>query len=535
MMRFTGNSPEGHQAARSLSESAALIRSLKGLPGENELSSAWSVIETHISWVLFNEQYAYKIKKPVKLNFLDFSTLERREFFCREELRLNRRLAPELYLDVVPITGTNHHPQFGGTGTPIEFAVKMASFSQEALLGRKLMQQRLSPRHIDELAQLVAEFHSKIEVVTEDASLGTPESIRQLLEETFQSIITRTNAGRRRAQIERLRAWCQREFDRRQDDFRDRKRHGFVRECHGDMHLGNMVLIDDSPVVFDGIEFNATFRWIDVMSEIAFVAMDLEDRGRPDLAHRFVNLYLELTGDYAGLNVLPFYLTYRALVRAKVDLIRLGQDDVRPDEENRLVREFGGYLDQAERHIDRPWLAITHGLSGSGKTSGTQPLIESHGAIRIRSDIERKRIRGLYDSCRGFRQTDEDIYTEQTNRDTYERLLDLAETILSAGFPVIVDATFLRWADRDCFRQMAIDRKVPFALLAFEADERTLRERIAHRIAEGRDASDANQHVLTSQLQKQEPLSNEEREAAIVIVEGLPISTDRLVKEFERR
>jgi hypothetical protein len=237
-------------------------------------------------------------------------------------------------------------------------------------------------------------------------------------------------------------------FASRHADFTTRKLTGYIRECHGDMHLGNMVLVDDRVVIFDGIEFNDAFRWIDVASDVAFLIMDLEDRGRPDFAHRFLNGYLEATGDYGMLRLLPFYLTYRALVRAKVAGIRLGQSSLSAEETAQAHEEFVSYLDLAERYT-RPWrprLFITHGVSGSGKTRHTQPLVEAIGAIRLRSDVERKRLFGLAPLEKSSGQRARDLYTAEATQRTYASLAQQAAGVLQAGFPVVVDATFLRRA-----------------------------------------------------------------------------------------
>jgi aminoglycoside phosphotransferase family enzyme len=356
-----------------------------------------AVLQTHISWVVLTGPYAYKIKKPVNLGFVDFSTLAKRHFFCQEELRLNRRLAPQLYLEVVAIYGTPERPRFHGTDAPIEYAVKMRQFAQEQLLSHLLSEGKVQAWHIDRLAHEVSAFHARIATAHPESGFGTPEVIYQPVQENFQHLRRTLDDPVRQAHVGRLAAWCQRTYAARRADFVARKRHGCVRECHGDLHLGNMILQDDAVVIFDCLEFNDTLRWIDVASDVAFCSMDLTDRGRPDLAHRFLNAYLEATGDYGMLGPLPFYCAYRAMVRAKVAGIRLGQGDLRAEEAAQVRQEFCSYVDLAERYTrpSRPRLLITHGVAGSGKTAGTQPLIEAFGAIRLRSDVERKRLFGL--------------------------------------------------------------------------------------------------------------------------------------------
>jgi predicted kinase len=311
-----------------------------------------------------------------------------------------------------------------------------------------------------------------------------------------------------------LQKWTDDESAARCRDFAARRRDGFVRECHGDLHLGNMVLIDDEIRVFDCIEFNEDFRWIDVISDVAFAAMDLEHRGQAGFARRLLNAYLERTGDYGGLAVLPYYFVYRALVRALVDVIRAGQLRGNVNEAKRLDEEFHSYLDLAElwtrpRH---PTLTITFGVTGGGKTTGTQSLVEREGAIRIRSDVERKRLFGLKPEEPSRAIFGRGIYSREATDRTYRRLADCAATVIRAGFPVVVDATFLTRRRRQRFHKLAEELGIPFRIAEFEADEATLRGRIADRLRQAKDASEATVAVLLNQLKVREPLGADERD-----------------------
>ncbi len=491
-----------------------------------------AVLQTHISWVVLTGPYAYKVKKPVNLGFVDFSTLAKRHFFCQEELRLNRRLAPQLYLEVVAMYGTPERPRFHDGGAPMEYAVKMVQFPQEILLSHLVDAGQLQVAHIDHLAQEVSAFHARIATADPLSRFGTPEVIYQPVQETLQHLCDAIDDPDRQAHARELEAWCQRTFAAHRPDFVARKRDGFVRECHGDMHLGNMILLDAAVVIFDCIEFNDDFRWIDVASDVAFLTMDLEDRGRPDLAHRFFNGYLEATGDYGLLVPLPFYLTYRAMVRARVAGIRLGQADLAPAEAAHAREVFGTYLDLAQRYIrpSRPRLVITHGVSGSGKTHHTQPLVEATGAIRLRSDVERKRLFGLAPLERSTGRNDLDLYVPEATQRTYEHLAQQAARVVEAGFPVIVDATFLKRAQRDAFRRLAAQLGVPFTILEFRAHAETLRRRVAQRSAQGDDASEADLAVLHGQLAALEPLTAAEQVYAVTIDTDAPQAPKRLLE-----
>ena len=490
-----------------------------------------AVLQTHISWVVLTGPYAYKIKKPVNLGFVDFSTLAKRYFFCQEELRLNRRLAPQLYLDVMALYGTPERPRWHGPGAPIEYAVKMTQFAQDTLLSHLVEAGTLHAAHIDVLAHEVSAFHARIATADPLSHFGTPEAVYQPVQENFQHLFDTLDDPARQAHARGLEAWCQRTFAARLSDVIARKQDGFVRECHGDMHLGNMLLLDDAVIIFDCLEFNDALRWIDVASEVAFLTMDLEDRGRPDLAHRFLNGYLEATGDYGLLRLLPFYLTYRATVRAKVAGIRLGQSDLAPEEAAQARQAFGSYLDLAARYTrpSRPRLWITHGLSGSGKTSHTQRLVEATGAIRLRSDVERKRLFGLAPLERSTGRSGLDLYAPDITQRTYAHLAHQAARIIEAGCTALVDATFLKRAQRDALRRLAAQLGVPFTILAFHADAETLRRRVAQRSTQGADASEADLAVLHEQFAALEPLTASEQVYALTIDTDAPQASQRLL------
>jgi aminoglycoside phosphotransferase family enzyme/predicted kinase len=471
-----------------------------------------SIIETHISFIVLTGTFAYKIKKPVDLGFLDFTTLEKRRFFCREELRLNARLAPQIYLDVVSIGGTREVPRVGDDARAIEYAVKMLEFPQEALADRVLARGELTLRHMDALAALVAEFHARSPRSQEGDGYGTPETILASVAENFAQIRAVPVPTVHLQVLDDIETWTRREHTRLRQVFAQRKREGRVREGHGDLHLGNIVLLDGEPRAFDCIEFNPYLRWIDVMNEAAFLVMDLHAANRPDLARRFLNTYLEFSGDYGGLRVLPYYFAYRAMVRGKIGFIRARQLEPGSEGAGPLQESCRRYLELA-RSCARPrpsFVAITHGFSGSGKTTLSQPLVELTGAIRIRSDIERKRMHGIALTNHGEPGIASGLYSADVTDSTYQRLLDLARTILESGHGVIVDATFLKRRHRDLFCALATRAGVPFSIVDFAIREEMLRERIAARLRQGQDASDADLAVLEHQLSTYEPLQAEE-------------------------
>lgn len=469
-------------------------------------------LETHISYIFLAGPYAYKVKKAVALGFLDFRTLQSRRHYCAEELRLNRRLAPTLYLDIVAITGSPERPVIEGGGPAIEYAVKMRRFSQEQLLDALLARRQLSPAHIDQLAAVLADFHTRADIASAADAFGTPAAISQPALENFAPLRAALADAEDLPGLDVLERWTADQCQALDAVIRERKQAGFVRECHGDFHLGNIALVDGEVTLFDCLEFSANLRWIDVMSEVAFLVMDLHDKKRPDLAHRFLNRYLEITGDYAGLRVLRFYVVYRALVRAKIHALRANQPDVIAAQKARSLAEARGYIALASEWARRfaPAILITHGLSGSGKTTQTQALLESAGAVRVRSDVERKRLLDMPALARTGSRVGEGAYAAKATSLTYGRLAEVAKTIAEAGYPAIIDATFLERAQRDAFAQLAQARSVPFLILDFVAAEATLRARIIERQRRQQDASEADIAVLEHQLRIQEPLQTEE-------------------------
>lgn len=477
------------------------------------------LVQTHISWLLLTGRHVYKIKKPLNLAFLDFSTLEQRRFFCAEELRLNRRLAPQLYIDVVDITGDASHAQVGGTGPVIDYAVRMRQFPKHALASSALAAGRLTPAHFDALAARIAAFHQTAGVAAAGSPHGQPEAIHAAAIENFRQLDALLPGAADRTTLAALQTWTHTQYQACWSDFNARLTAGAVRECHGDLHLGNLVLLDDALVPFDCLEFNPALRWIDIMNEVAFLMMDLTDHGQPALAWRFVNTYLDASGAHEGLSVLRYYLAYRALVRAKVHALRAAQAAAQPAQSARLYGAAQHYLGLAQNYTQRPRpaLMLMHGFSGSGKSVVAQALAQGLCAIRLRSDVERKRLAGLASATRSASGLNRGIYGTDATQATYGRLADLARLALEAGFSAVVDATFLAHAQREAFRLLAAAQGVPCLIIDVSAPQAVLRQRIDARARAAADPSEADQRVLTSQLAQAEALRTDESRATLVI------------------
>jgi len=518
-------------APSSLAAARALIERLLGPAAYPHPTQAIRLVETHCAWVLLTGEFAYKIKKPVDFGFLDYSTLEKRRFFCQEEIRLNRRFAPQIYLDVVAVTGEPGRPLMAGEGVALEYAVRMRQFPADGLLSELAAAGRLESAHVDQMVERVAVFHQATERAAADSPYGEPQRVHHWVVENFEHIQPVVSAAQDLRQLERLKHWVERERERLDALLRARKRDGFVRECHGDLHLGNLTLIDGVVTLFDCIEFNPELRWIDVMSEVAFLIMDLQERGYAEFGNRFLNGYLQHGGDYAGLGVLRYYLVYRAVVRAKVAVLRARQASPASQVLRHAQREYRDYARLAEQYTEprRPVLLITHGLSGSGKSTLARRLCQRSGLIQIRSDVERKRLAGLAALDSSGAALDGGIYTRDRTGQTYRRLAELAAAALAAGYAVVVDATFLRRSQRETFQALARDCNVPFAIIDCQAPEAELRRRIRSRRKGEADASEATLQVLDAQLASREPLQDDETRQAVAVDTATPDHLETLI------
>lgn len=475
------------------------------------------LVETHISWVFLTGEYAYKLKKPVDLGFLDFSTLERRRHFCHEELRLNRRLSGDLYLDVLPVTKNDNKIRIGGNSEPLDYVVRMVQFDRSLELDRLLRQGKLTTEQIDDAAGVIARFHRSIPQAEPSSPFGKPEEVIKpmLANLDLTGEVARSDDERR--DIAELRHWTLDEHRRLSEVLAKRKAGGMIRECHGDMHTGNMLMRNGRVMIFDCIEFSPQLSTIDIINDLAFLFMDLQHAGHPELAWRLLNGWLSETGDYSGLRVLNFYCTYRAMVRAKVTSIRLAQETDEAEKQATLA-EHRSYLHLAIGYTRRtePLLVLTHGLSGSGKSVVSAQLAEAAGFIHIRSDVERKRLFGISKLEKSAEQG-LDIYTPEATEKTYEAMLEAAKAALAGGYPVIADATFTNRSRRAPFIELAEAMGLQCRIICVHASPEELRRRVRERHASGSDPSEADLTVLETQMQAIEPFAENEKALCINI------------------
>ncbi|KUJ86172.1 hypothetical protein AVO45_04220 [Ruegeria marisrubri] len=446
-------------------------------------------VDTHISHIFLTSKEAYKLKKPIKTNFLDFSTLEKREAACRRELEVNRAVAEEIYLDVVPITRRDGGLHLGGSGDIVDWVVRMRRFDRTKEFDRLAERGALDVPLAEALADVVARMHRDAPVTPE---YGGAKRVAATIRQITEAISTSPAAARLKNDLDAWASEAMPTLSRRAPQLDSRRRHGYVRRCHGDLHLGNICLVKGRPTPFDAIEFNEEMASTDVIYDIAFVVMDMLERGLREQANAFLSRYLAATRDYSGLSLLPLFLSMRAAVRALVAASRDTPDSHEPDARERLA-----FALDCLRRRTTPRVIAMGGLSGSGKSTVARlvaPRIDTGlGAVVLRSDVARKHLFGVPPE----QKLPDEAYRPETSARVYNRLLRDAGHTLRHGFPVLLDATFLSPEERKNVRLLAKRNCVPFSGIWLECDPDLLRTRVRNR--EG-DVSDAGVRVLDKQL-----------------------------------
>lgn len=453
------------------------------------------LIQTHVSYVLLTGEYAYKLKKPVNFGFLDFSTLEKRHHFCAEELRLNQRGAAELYLEMLPLTQAGDRFQLGGEGEPVEYVIKMRQFPQTALFTDLFDRGELTEAHLVQLAQELAKFHAKGAIDDYIRSFGKVEQVRLAIDENYEQTQNYIGGPQTQQQFDETRSYTDRLFAEQADLFESRIRNNWIRECHGDVHLRNICLWNDKILLFDCIEFNEPFRFVDVMFDAAYIVMDCDARDRSDLSNVFLNAYVEQTGDWEGLQILPFYLSRQSYVRAKVTSFLLDDPGVPEAEKQAASATAARYYRLAWQYTQprQGRLFLMSGLSGAGKSTVARQLAKQTGAIHIRSDAVRKHLGGVPLYERGGA----DLYTPEMTAKTYDRLIQLGTTLASQGYTVILDAKYDRQSLRSAAIAQAQAQQIPVQILYCTAPENILRDRLQQRTG---DIADATADLLPQQF-----------------------------------
>jgi aminoglycoside phosphotransferase family enzyme/predicted kinase len=469
------------------------------------------VIETHLAWIFLAGHFAYKVKRPVRLPFVDQRSLDKRAFLCAEELRLNRRFAPDLYMEVVKIVNVGGAPRIGSQGSVLDFAVRMRKFDRSQQLDRLLASGSIAAEELEAFGERVAVQHEKLPRSGEAQPWGWPAAVRRIHSENASqceaALSSRFGIEYAAGPIAALMA---QRLEALGALMTVRIAEGAVRECHGDLHSRNIVRHEGRLTAYDCLEFEPEFRWIDVAEEVAFLTVDLEARGHPHHAHAFLSGWLTHSGDYVACRLINLYEAHHALVRAKV--IALSPDDSGDSDQVSLER-VEACLAAARSALNRknPTLIVISGLSGSGKTTLARKLAKELPAVHLRSDIERKRLAGFAPRVSSQSSLGGGLYSAEQSARVYERLQACAFASLTGGFNTIVDATFNLRAERQRFRELADRAGMKLMFLRCHAPVEILRSRIRHRAARGDDASEATLDVLDWQLARAEAVNPQER------------------------
>jgi aminoglycoside phosphotransferase family enzyme/gluconate kinase len=479
--------------------------------------SAVTVRETHISTLFLTDEYVYKVKKPVDFGFLDFTTLSARHFFCEQEVRLNRRLSPGVYLGVVAIHQSERGITLEPPGDVVEYAVKMRRIPEARMMDVLLARGKIDAGIIRQIALQLVGFHSRARTDQEISLYGTVARVAKNTEENFRQTEEFIGRTLSRDQFDRITAFTRHFLEARRPLFRRRVAEKRIRDCHGDIRMEHICIVDPI-VIFDCIEFNRRFRYTDVAADLAFLAMDLDFHDRPPFSRALVKTYVEYSQDVELLKVIRFYKCYRAYVRGKVESFQ-GADSVLPDaaREKHLSRARR-YFALADTYAQaRSYLVITSGLTGTGKSKLADALARDLDMALFQSDRIRKEISGVPAEEHRLEPFGKGIYSQETSRRTYQTLLAKAEEALHQGRPVILDATYLKQGQRNAVQELAEKFPVPFFVIEVTCPEEEVKKRLSNRIREPGAISDGRWEIYLSQKNVQEPITRIVSERHLVI------------------
>jgi aminoglycoside phosphotransferase family enzyme/predicted kinase len=462
------------------------------------------LIQTHVSWVLLTGEFAYKIKRPVQHSFVDQRSLQRREFLCQEEIRLNRRFTSELYLGVCPITVRAGEARFDGSGPVIEYAVKMRQFSRDDELDHLLEACRIEPAELEVFGHELAQIHSRLPVAPSAPQRDPVGALSTLVLRNLEECARAGKALGLVTDLNPLLFALEAQLTSTRIARSERRAHGRMRECHGDLHARNIVRCGTRLIAFDCLEFDPALRWIDVADEIAFLLADLGVRLRPLHVQAFLNGYLTESGDYQACALQPLFQAHRALVRAKITALTATETGRPSGDLGDARHEYLAYVDGARRVVataQPPVLVLMCGLSGSGKTWLAQRLAPKLAAVHVRSDVERKRFAGLAATGHSESAVEAGLYSAPASERVYDRLAVCAGDALQGGYTTVVDATFARTDDRSRFRDLATALGVKTCVVYCLAPRQVLQARIVERQGRHNDPSEADLAVLDWQTE----------------------------------
>ena len=477
-----------------------LIAGLLDSAAYSESPAKVSLIQTHISYILLTPDMVYKIKKPVDFGFLDFTTLEKRRFYCNEEVRLNRRLTHGIYIGVVPVSDLGGKPRMEGDGAPVEYAVKMRHIPEETMLRTMILSGAPGPALMERIGARIADFHLNVHTESRIAAFGSPGAIRNNLAENFsqtEAFIGRTISKER---FELIKESSLGFLAKHAPLFTRRMEEGFIKDCHGDIHSDH-ISIDNGINIIDCIEFNERFRYSDSISDLAFLLMDLDYLSRGDLARALEESYLTASGDGEGGELLDFYRSYRAYVRGKVESFRLDEEEVPPEDKASAARQAKRYFHLAEGYAlshPRPVFVLVRGLSGSGKSTLAEALSSEAGLLHLSSDRIRKELAGMDPLTHDYKPFGRGIYSGEATERTYGEIIGRAGRALRAGRSVVVDATFLKKTLVERVRSEAQSSGAKVHIVEVRAPESLVRRRLVER-SSATSESDAGWQIYLEQ------------------------------------
>jgi aminoglycoside phosphotransferase family enzyme/predicted kinase len=477
------------------------------------------LLQTHISYVALTGTFAYKVKKPVNFGFLDFSTLDKRKYYCEEELRLNRRLCPEMYLDVIPITRTNGSLELNGSGPIVEYALKMREFPQENIMTNMLLSDHITEETIDLLCSLLIDFYTAQEPTKEITKYGEIPAVKQNIDENFEQTKPMINITVPKDTFWYIKDAAARFFERKKEVFGRRMKEGKILDCHGDLHSGNIVVTDEHIHIFDCIEFNDRFRFCDVASDICFLAMDLDFLNFPYLSSYLICRYVEKSADEGIFSVLNFYKSYRAFVRGKVHGFQLNDPHIDQEKKKSVVTAAQKYFELSRYYAalfsldlqtKKPVLFLVSGLSGTGKSTIARKIAVDYHATLINTDVVRKEIAGIDQFERHHEKIDSGLYDPRLVDDTYEQVMKRAADVLKNGGNVVLDATFQKKKYRQMAQHIALKHHTRIVIVQCICPDEVVKKRLEDRVKK-KSVSDGRWEVYLAQKTSYEPFIPEER------------------------
>lgn len=476
----------------------------------------------YLSDVFLTGKFAYKIKKPVNYGYLDFTSLAKRKYYCYQELKLNRRFSPEMYLDVLPLTEKNGQLKLGGNGQAVEYVLKMKEIPQQYLMNLLLAKNKINKKILVKLAQIIAKFHAQAKSSKKISQFGSLQTIKQNWQENFNQakpFISRAISSR---DFFFLKNSIESFIKNNQQVFQQRIKDKKIKDCHGDLHKGNIFVTPQKIYIFDCIDFNERFRYQDVLNEIAFFAMEMDFVGRQDLSDFFVDHYFKFSKDQASKRLFLFYKCYRAYIRAKVWCFSLDRKDLSTKQKEINRRKAQKYFKLAKKYVEEmeePILILGAGLPGIGRSIRLKILAQKTKAMIIDSDVLRQQIK-------------KSNYDKKSKLLVYQKMIRLAEKYLEHGKNVILDATFSKEKYRQLAKNLVKKLKTRYCFIEFYCSDEIAKLRFQERAKEKNPISQANWQVYLKIKKEWQAVKKEDNYFKINTAQSPEQSVKKIIGEI---